>query len=69
MSAPRPYMSPDAVTVTTPRGWPPVRPWMAPRPGESKSEQIDRLHRTCFYCGHEFAEVVQTDEHELACGG
>lgn len=43
------------------------RPWLTRRKGETESEQIDRLNRTCWWCGEYFDTVRACDIHEDRC--
>jgi hypothetical protein len=44
-----------------------MKPWMRPRRGETQSERIERLNRTCFYCGRRQRSVEVCDRHEDRC--
>lgn len=66
--ADRPYVSPFArKTIPEERTYP--KPWMKPRPGESESDRLGRLHHSCAHCGRYEPDLEKLTRHEDSAHG
>jgi hypothetical protein len=47
-------------------GW---KPWLQPKPNETRKQQLDRLDHSCYRCGTVINDQAKLAAHEDGCTG